>query len=113
MGSDKVNTIKNARSFKAGYEYLLAYKLTVPIYDYTIERSTVAIKINKLIKNIKNIILTMRKQCQALLISRISHIFHITRISLPRWRHKLSSRDFKFLYYPLISFKMMLVDCNY
>ncbi len=22
---------------KAGYEYLLAYKLTVPIYDYTIE----------------------------------------------------------------------------
>ena len=22
---------------KAGYEYLLAYKLTVPIYDYTME----------------------------------------------------------------------------
>ncbi len=22
---------------KAGYEYLLAYKLTVPIYDYTVE----------------------------------------------------------------------------
>jgi hypothetical protein len=100
MGSDKVNTIKNARSYKAGYEYLLAYKLTVPICDYTIEMCTVAIKINKLIKNIKNIILTMSKQCQTLLVS-------------PRWRHKLSSRDFKFLYYPLISFKMMFVDCNY
>lgn len=25
------------RSYKAGYEYLLAYKLTVPIYDYTVE----------------------------------------------------------------------------
>ena len=55
MGSDKVNTIKNARSYKVGYEYLLAYKLTVPICDYTIEMCTVAIKINKLIKNIKNI----------------------------------------------------------
>lgn len=22
---------------KAGYEYLLAYKITVPIYDYTVE----------------------------------------------------------------------------
>lgn len=25
------------RKFKAGYEYLLAYKITVPIYDYTVE----------------------------------------------------------------------------
>ena len=25
------------KSFKAGYEYLLAYKITVPIYDYTVE----------------------------------------------------------------------------
>ncbi len=25
------------RGFKAGYEYLLAYKITVPIYDYTVE----------------------------------------------------------------------------
>lgn len=28
---------ENQGSKKAGYEYLLAYKLTVPIYDYTIE----------------------------------------------------------------------------
>jgi four helix bundle suffix protein len=26
----------NNRKFKAGYEYLLAYKITVPIYDYTV-----------------------------------------------------------------------------
>lgn len=25
------------KSYKAGYEYLLAYKITVPIYDYTVE----------------------------------------------------------------------------
>ncbi len=25
------------RGYKAGYEYLLAYKITVPIYDYTVE----------------------------------------------------------------------------
>lgn len=24
-------------SYKAGYEYLLAYKITIPIYDYTVE----------------------------------------------------------------------------
>lgn len=28
---------KYTRLYKAGYEYLLAYKLTVPIYDYTVE----------------------------------------------------------------------------
>lgn len=28
---------KYNRSYRAGYEYLLAYKLTVPIYDYTVE----------------------------------------------------------------------------
>ena len=27
---------KNLKT-KAGYEYLLCYKLTVPIYDYTVE----------------------------------------------------------------------------
>ena len=26
----------NNRTYKAGYEYLLAYKITVPIYDYTV-----------------------------------------------------------------------------
>lgn len=31
-----VNKVDNGKK-KAGYEYLLAYKLTVPIYDYTIE----------------------------------------------------------------------------
>jgi hypothetical protein len=31
MGSTEDNQIK-----KAGYEYLLAYKITVPIYDYTV-----------------------------------------------------------------------------
>lgn len=30
------NKIYN-QSYKAGYEYLLAYKITVPIYDYTVE----------------------------------------------------------------------------
>lgn len=30
----KVN--KDKRKYKAGYEYLLAYKITVPIYDYTV-----------------------------------------------------------------------------
>lgn len=25
------------KSYKSGYEYLLAYKITVPIYDYTVE----------------------------------------------------------------------------
>jgi hypothetical protein len=29
---DQGNTFKK----KAGYEYLLAYKITVPIYDYTV-----------------------------------------------------------------------------
>ena len=33
-GKNKSNWGKN---YKAGYEYLLAYKITVPIYDYTIE----------------------------------------------------------------------------
>ncbi len=28
---------KYNQSYKAGYEYLLAYKITVPIYDYTVE----------------------------------------------------------------------------
>lgn len=31
---NKVNTVSKKR---AGYEYLLAYKITVPIYDYTVE----------------------------------------------------------------------------
>lgn len=31
---DNINKVEKA---KAGYEYLLAYKITVPIYDYTIE----------------------------------------------------------------------------
>ncbi len=25
-----------SREYKAGYEYLLAYKITIPIYDYTV-----------------------------------------------------------------------------
>lgn len=32
---DRGNTMEQKK--KAGYEYLLAYKLTVPIYDYTVE----------------------------------------------------------------------------
>ena len=28
---------------RAGYEYLLAYKLTVPIYDYTIDKLLVSL----------------------------------------------------------------------
>lgn len=32
-----METKKYNRSYRAGYEYLLAYKLTVPIYDYTVE----------------------------------------------------------------------------
>lgn len=27
---------KGSRGYKAGYEYLLAYKITIPIYDYTV-----------------------------------------------------------------------------
>ena len=34
IGGEKT---KYSRSYKAGYEYLLAYKITVPIYDYTVE----------------------------------------------------------------------------
>lgn len=33
----KNTTNYNNQSYRAGYEYLLAYKLTVPIYDYTVE----------------------------------------------------------------------------
>lgn len=38
MGIDQANQgkYKNNRTYKAGYEYLLAYKLTIPIYDYTV-----------------------------------------------------------------------------
>lgn len=35
-GKDKGKDM-GKRSYKSGYEYLLAYKITVPIYDYTIE----------------------------------------------------------------------------
>jgi len=33
----KIGKTKYSRTYQAGYEYLLAYKLTVPIYDYTVE----------------------------------------------------------------------------
>lgn len=38
MGIDKGKGKQylNNRTYKAGYEYLLAYKITVPIYDYTV-----------------------------------------------------------------------------
>lgn len=38
MGKDqeKGKGYINNRTYKAGYEYLLAYKITVPIYDYTV-----------------------------------------------------------------------------
>lgn len=38
MGIDreKDKGYKNNRTYKAGYEYLLAYKITIPIYDYTV-----------------------------------------------------------------------------
>lgn len=38
MGKDQVKdkVYLNNRTYKAGYEYLLAYKITVPIYDYTV-----------------------------------------------------------------------------
>lgn len=32
----KINVSSNSEKPKAGYEYLLAYKITVPIYDYTV-----------------------------------------------------------------------------
>jgi len=32
-----MGNMEDQRKKKAGYEYLLAYKLTVPIYDYTVE----------------------------------------------------------------------------
>lgn len=35
QGKDKGNKVN--RRYKSGYEYLLAYKITVPIYDYTVE----------------------------------------------------------------------------
>jgi len=31
------NKGNRGKGYKAGYEYLLAYKITVPIYDYTVE----------------------------------------------------------------------------
>lgn len=31
-----LDNIINNRTYRAGYEYLLAYKITVPIYDYTV-----------------------------------------------------------------------------
>ncbi len=40
MGKDMGTTDNKPnynRPYKAGYEYLLAYKITVPIYDYTVE----------------------------------------------------------------------------
>lgn len=42
MGNDLANEkgkswVKHDRPYKAGYEYLLAYKITVAIYDYTVE----------------------------------------------------------------------------
>lgn len=36
MGRYGKEKTKYNRSYRAGYEYLLAYKLTVPIYDYTV-----------------------------------------------------------------------------
>lgn len=35
--AEKIISGYNEKMSKAGYEYLLAYKLTVPIYDYTVE----------------------------------------------------------------------------
>lgn len=42
MGKDQGKTKnkgknKKNRGYKSGYEYLLAYKITMPIYDYTVE----------------------------------------------------------------------------
>ncbi len=34
---EKIEKKEYNRTYRAGYEYLLAYKLTVPIYDYTVE----------------------------------------------------------------------------
>ena len=36
-GKDQGKDMGSKRSYKSGYEYLLAYKITVPIYDYTVE----------------------------------------------------------------------------
>jgi restriction system protein len=33
----KGNKGKRKQNYRAGYEYLLAYKITIPIYDYTVE----------------------------------------------------------------------------
>ncbi len=35
-GDNKNTKGDKGRSYKAGYEYLLAYKITVPLYDYTV-----------------------------------------------------------------------------
>ncbi len=36
MNQESRGTNNNKRQYKAGYEYLLAYKITIPIYDYTV-----------------------------------------------------------------------------
>ncbi len=36
IGQEKGQGYINNRTYKAGYEYLLAYKITIPIYDYTV-----------------------------------------------------------------------------